>query len=66
MKKSFAKIRMIFDIENWLWTLEIGTFVWLDLERTLICQKTFKMKKCYLPFDVEVAEKFTNGIYWVI
>ena len=44
----FEKIQIIFDIENWLWKSEIGTFPSLDLERTLIYQKTFKMKKCYL------------------
>ena len=65
MKKKFGKIRIIFDIENWLWKSEIGTFWSLDLEHMLIYQKTFKMKKWYLPFDVEVAEKFLNGIYCV-
>jgi hypothetical protein len=59
MKKKIGKIRTIFDIENWLWKSQIGTFRSLDLERTLIYQKTFKIK---LPFDVEVAEKFLNGI----
>ena len=68
MKKKIGKIRIIFDIENWLWKSEIGTFRSLDLERTLIYQKTFKMNSAIynsikLPFDVEVAEKFLNGIY---
>jgi hypothetical protein len=45
-EKKYGKIRIIFDIENWLWKSEIGTFRSLDLERTLIYQKTFKMKKC--------------------
>ena len=26
MKKKFRKIRMIFDIENWLWKSDLGTF----------------------------------------
>ena len=26
MKKIFRKIRMIFDIENWLWKSDLGTF----------------------------------------
>ena len=63
MKKNFGMIWMIF-------VIEIGNFRLLDLEHTLINQKTFKMKKCYyhlikLPFEVEVAEKFLNGIYYV-
>ena len=33
------KIRIIFDIENWLWKSEICIFWLLDLERTLIYQK---------------------------
>ena len=46
---------------------EIGIFRSLNLEYTLIYQKPFKMKKCYLPFnklplDVEVAENGSNGI----
>ena len=47
MKKKFRKIRTIFDIENWLWKSEIGIFWSLNLERTLIYQKKFFMKKCY-------------------
>ena len=66
MKKN-GKIRIIFDIENWLWKSEIGTFQSLDLECMLIYQKTFRGKSIIyhsikLPFDVEVAEKFLNGI----
>ena len=26
MKKKFRKIRMIFDVENWLWKSDLGTF----------------------------------------
>ena len=47
MKKKIGKIRIIFDIENWLWKSEIGTFWSLDLPTQ---------------FDVEVDEKFLNGI----
>ena len=39
MKKNLRKIRIIFDIENWLWKSEIGIFLSLDLERMLIRQK---------------------------
>ena len=28
VKKKFRKIRMIFDIENWLWKSDLGTFWW--------------------------------------
>ena len=38
MKKKLRKIRIIFDIENWLWKSEIGIFRSLDLERMLIWQ----------------------------
>jgi hypothetical protein len=51
MKKKIGEIRTILDIENWLWKSEIRTFQPLDLERTLIYQKTFKMKKCYLSLN---------------
>ena len=44
MKFFFWKIWIIFDRENWLWKSEIGTFRSLDLELTLIQQKTFNMK----------------------
>ena len=50
MKKD-GKIWTIFDVENWLWISEIGTFQPLDLECMLIYQKTFKMKKCYLSLN---------------
>ena len=70
MKKKLRKIRIIFDIENWLWKSEIGSFRLLDLEQMLIWQKFFFMKKCYfhlikLPFDAEVDEKFLNVIYYL-
>ena len=68
MKKFFGKIRIIFDLENWLWKSEIGTFQSVDLELTLAYQKTFIRWKSAIyhsikmPFDVQVAEKFLNGI----
>ena len=39
MKKIFRKIRIIFDIENWLWKSEIRIFQSPPAKRTLICQK---------------------------
>ena len=59
------KIRIIFDLENWLWKSEIVIFRSLDLERRLIWQKICFMKKCYfslinLPFDEQFAEKILN------
>ena len=51
MKKKIGKIWTIFDIENWLWKLEIGTFRSLYLECMLIFQKTIKMKKCCLSIN---------------
>ena len=51
---------MIFDVEIWLWKSEIGTFRSLDLERTLVYQKTF-YHSFQLPFDVELAENFLDG-----
>ena len=41
MKKKFRKIRIIFDIENWLWKSEIRIFQSPPAKRTLICQKKF-------------------------
>ena len=49
MKKKW-KIRIIFDIENWLWKSEIGFFGSLDLERVLIWQNL----KCYLVCNLYV------------
>ena len=70
MKKKLRKIRIIFDIENWLWKSEIGNFRSLDLERVLIYQKNFLWKSAIfhsikLPFDAEVAEKILNVIYYL-
>ena len=45
--KKFGKILIIFNVENWLWTSEIGTFRSLDLD----LPKTFKVKKCYLSLN---------------
>ena len=45
-KKKLRKIRIIFDIENWLWKSEIGNFRSLDLEQCW-STKIFFMKKCY-------------------
>ena len=42
MKKKLRKIRIIFDIENWLWKSEIGNFRSLDLGG----KKIFGFKKC--------------------
>ena len=66
-KKKLRKIRIFFDVENWLWKSEIGIFRSLDLERKLIYQKKFQWKSAIfhsskLPFDAEVAEKFLNFI----
>ena len=44
MKKKLRKIRIIFDLENWLWKSEIGNFRSLDLERVLIYQNFFYEK----------------------
>ena len=63
------KIRIIFDLENWLWKSEIGNFQSLDLERVLIYQKICFMKKCFLLkllFDVQAAEKILHVIYCVM
>ena len=67
-EKKNKKIRIIFEIENWFWKSEIGIFWSLDLERMLILQFFFFMKKRFfhsikLRFDTEVDEKFLNVIY---
>ena len=69
-EKKIRKIRIIFDIENWLWKSEIRIFQSPPAKRTLICQKKFLWKSAIfhsikLPFDAEVAEKILNGIYWI-
>ena len=40
-KKKLRKLRIIFDIENWLWMSEIGIFWSYDLEQILIRQNIF-------------------------
>ena len=66
-EKKIDKIRITFDGENWLWKSEIGIFRSLDLERTLIWQKSFLWKSAIfysiLPFDAEVDEFFLNVRY---
>ena len=67
MKKKLRKIRIIFDIENWLWKSEIGIIRWLALERLLIWQKKNSWKSAFyhsinLPFDEQFAEKILNVI----
>ena len=69
-KNKFGKIRIISDIENWLWKSEIGTFQSLDLEHTLIYQKKIRWKSVIyhsikLPFDVEVAKKILLKWYLI-
>ena len=51
MKKKLRKIRIIFDIENWLWKSKIGNFRSLDLERVLLYQNLFFMKKCHFSLN---------------
>ena len=69
MKKKIRKIRMIFDIENWLWKSEIRIFQSPPAKRTFnLPKKMFLSKSAIfhsikLPFDAEVAEKILNGIY---
>ena len=70
MKKKLRRIRIIFDLENWLRKSEIGIFRSLDLERKLIYQKNLLWKSAIfhsskLPFDAEVAEKVLNVIWCV-
>ena len=71
MKKKFGKLRIIFDIENWLWKSEIGTFWSLDLDVRWSTKKLLRWKSAIyhsikLPFDVEVDEKFLNGMYLLV
>ena len=51
LKKKLGKIRIIFDIENWLWKSEIGKFWSLDLERVMIYQKIRFMKNYYFSLN---------------
>ena len=51
MKKKSRKIRIIFDIENWLWKSEIRIFQSPPAKRTLICQKKIFMEKCYFSLN---------------
>ena len=71
MKIFFGKIQTIFDIENWLWKSEIGTFqisiswfrMYVDLPKNFWGENVLLMTQLFkLPLYVEVAEKFLNGI----
>ena len=63
MKKKFRKIRIIFDIENWLWKSEIRIFQSPPAKRTLICQKHFFMEKCY--FSLNLMRKLLKKSWMV-
>ena len=64
MKKKLRKIRILFDVENWLWKSEIDIFQSLDLELDLDLTKIYAIfHSIMLPFDAEVDEKFLNVIY---
>ena len=58
-EKKIGKIRIIFDIENWLWKSEIGIFRSLDLERMMkfLLWKSVIFHSIKLPLDEEVDEK---------
>ena len=64
--QKWWKIQTIFDIENWLWKSEIGTFQPLDLKRWSTKRplrwKSATYHSIKQPFDVEFAENFLNGI----
>ena len=70
-KKKSRKIRIIFDIENWLWKSEIGIFS-IDEVRMYIDQpKNFLWKSAIfqpikLTFDAEAAERILKVIYYVV
>ena len=51
MKKIFRKIRIIFEIENWLWKSKIRIFQSPPAKHTLICQKISFMEKCYFSLN---------------
>ena len=64
MKKKLRKIRIIFDIENWLWKSGIGNFRSLDLEWVLIYQEIYH--SCYarnVPYMLSNVYVFYNA--WV-
>ena len=68
MNKKFGMIRMIFDIENWLWKSEFRDIHGQISNRLLICQRPFTVKSAIyhwikLGFEGQVAKKFLNGIY---
>ena len=49
MKTFFEKIRLIFDIENWLWKYDFGTFCQFTKYSNFIwIQLIFEQKPCFL------------------
>jgi len=53
MKKKIREIRIIFDIENWLWKSEIRIFQSPPAKRTLIGPKFFFYEK--VPFSTQLC-----------
>ena len=60
MKKKFGMIRMIFDLENWLWKSEFRDLHSQISNQSLICQRPFTGR-----FEGQVAKKFLKGIYYI-
>ena len=50
-EKKIGRIRMIFDIENWLWKSEFCDLQSQIHNRALICKRPFKVTKCLFPFN---------------
>ena len=65
----FERIRLIFYLKNWLWKHKICKVQCQISNLTLIYQRPFKLRKCYLlfnlklPFDAKVAENFLYGLF---
>ena len=71
MKKN-RKIRIIFDIENWLWKSEIRIFQSPPAKRTLICQKKnygkvlfFTQLSCHLMRKLLKKSWIVSSTYYV-
>ena len=74
VKKKFRKIRMIFDIENWLWKSDLGTFWWPMWTSVKVKSKNYfsftdfllKSSPCWLTSAKLHHWGHTNIIYQII
>ena len=62
MKKKFGMIRMIFDLENWLWKSEFQDLHGRWSAKDLLQWESAIYHSIKLGFEEQVSKKFFSGI----